>query len=177
MRYLSRVRVGRPSPATVLAMLALMVALGGSAAANLPGNNTVISSDITNGHVRAPDIRTNAVGAVDIATDAVGSAEIDADAVEASEIATDAVSAAELESTLVTGSGNSVTAGTSNQVTATCPAGRQIVSGGFNWDLSVAGLHTTSMELNTAAESVTVVGFNDTAFNRTLSARANCISG
>lgn len=159
MRHLARLRFGRlrrPSPGTVIAMLALMVALGGTAAANLPGNNSVISSDIANSAVRAPDIR--------------------ADAVRASEIRTDAVGADELKATFINGSGQNVTNGTSNQATATCPAGMQVVSGGFNWDLSVAGLHTTSVELNTAAQSVTVVGFNNSGANRTLSARAYCIS-
>jgi hypothetical protein len=168
MRHPSRIGARRlvPGPGTVLATIALMVALGGTAAANLPGNNTVVSGDIVNGAVRAPDIATNAVRAPEIRANAVGQ----------SEIANDAVGAGELKATFINGSGNVVSAGTSGQATATCPAGMQVVSGGFNWDQSVAGLATTSMELNTAAQSVTVVGFNATAFNRTLSARAYCIS-
>ena len=158
MRHLSwrlARRLRRPSPAMIIALVALMVALGGTAMA-LPGVNTVFSDDIVNSQVKAQDIRTNAVRQSDIASNAVG--------------------ADELKSTFINGNGQVVVNGTSNSATATCPAGMQVVSGGFNWDLSVAGVSTTSMELNTAAQSVTVVGFNNSGFNRTLSARAYCIS-
>jgi hypothetical protein len=54
-------RAGRiPSPGTVLALVALFVALGGTAVA-LEGRNTVHSDDIKNGQVRTPDIRKGAV--------------------------------------------------------------------------------------------------------------------
>jgi hypothetical protein len=147
MKRLSQSRVRRlvPGPGVVIGTIALMVALGGTAAANLPGNNTVVSGDIVNGDVRAVDIGANAVGA------------------------------SEFKATFTQGNGVVVPAGAPGGATATCPAGMQIVSGGFNWDLSVAGVNVTSMELNTAAQAVTVFGFNGTASNRTLSARAYCI--
>jgi hypothetical protein len=54
-------RVGRiPSPGTVIALVALFVALGGSAMA-LQGRNTVHSDDIKNGQVKKPDIKKGAV--------------------------------------------------------------------------------------------------------------------
>jgi hypothetical protein len=112
----------------------------------LPGTSTVDSGDITNGQVKAVDIHAGAVGAD------------------------------QLRATWIQGLGVVVTAGTSNTVTATCPAGYQAVGTGFNWDVSVAGLHTTSVEIS-ATNAVTVTGFNDTVGNRTLSARAYCIKG
>ena len=46
----------RPSPAFVLATIALLVALGGSAIA-LPGKNSVDSGDIKNGQVKTKDMK------------------------------------------------------------------------------------------------------------------------
>ncbi len=56
-------RIGsrRPSPAFVLAAIALFVALGGSAAA-LTGTNTVFSDDIVNGQIKAVDMKRGEVG-------------------------------------------------------------------------------------------------------------------
>ena len=50
----------RPSPATVIAFIALLVALSGTAVA-LPGRNTVDSGDIKNRVIRNQDLRDNAV--------------------------------------------------------------------------------------------------------------------
>jgi hypothetical protein len=51
-----------PSPGTVIALVALFAALGGTAVA-LEGRNSVRSDDIKNGQVRKPDIRKRAVDA------------------------------------------------------------------------------------------------------------------
>ena len=52
----------RPSPAMVVALIALFVALGGTAAA-LTGSNTVQSDDLGPGaQVKAADVAANAVG-------------------------------------------------------------------------------------------------------------------
>lgn len=153
-----------PRLGTMLGAAALFIAWQGTAWA-LPGLNTVDSGDIIDGQVAS----------VDIGTDAVRHPDIKAGAVRQDEIGTDAVGADELKDTWIVGSGNPVNAGTAGSATATCPAGYQIVSGGWNWDLNIAGLNATSLELNTAAQSVTVLGFNDTAGSRTLSARAYCI--
>jgi len=53
-------RIPRPSAAMSVALIALIVALSGTAVA-LPGNNTVDSGDITNGQVKRVDIATGAV--------------------------------------------------------------------------------------------------------------------
>jgi hypothetical protein len=57
--------------AFALAMVALFVALGGTAAA-LDGSNTVFSDDITNGEVKSPDIRNGGVKAPDVGDNAIG---------------------------------------------------------------------------------------------------------
>jgi hypothetical protein len=59
----------RPSPAMVVACLALLVALGGTsvAAVNQLGRNTVGSPQIVNGAVTNPKIRNNAVNSAKVA--------------------------------------------------------------------------------------------------------------
>jgi hypothetical protein len=63
----------RPSPATVIALIALFVSLGGSAAA-LSGTNTVNSGDIINGEVKFRDIGTGQVRTGDVADDSTPNA-------------------------------------------------------------------------------------------------------
>ena len=53
-------RLGRPSPALVVAVIALVMALGGAAVA-LPGRNSVTSNDIKRHNVRLGDIARGAV--------------------------------------------------------------------------------------------------------------------
>ena len=55
----------RPSPAMVVAVVALFVALGGSAAA-LSGKNTVDSGDIINAEVKGKDVKDDSLTGTDI---------------------------------------------------------------------------------------------------------------
>jgi hypothetical protein len=57
---MTRIRSCRPSPAMVVALVALSVALAGTASA-LPGRNRVKRDDIARNAVRSSDIRKNAV--------------------------------------------------------------------------------------------------------------------
>lgn len=99
----------RPSLGTILGSLALMVALGGTAAA-LPGTNTVNSGDVKPDTLKAADIKTGAVK----------SGEIDSGAVQDSELGTIVVR------TATTALGD----GASGRATATCNAGEKIIGGG-----------------------------------------------
>ena len=63
----------RPSPAMVIALIALFVSLGGSAAA-LSGRNTVDSGDIINGQVKFRDIGPGQVRTGDVADDSTPNA-------------------------------------------------------------------------------------------------------
>jgi hypothetical protein len=66
----------RPSPAMVVALIALFVALGGSAAA-LSGTDTVQSDDLGPGaQVKAPDVAANAVNGSDVVDNSIASADI-----------------------------------------------------------------------------------------------------
>ena len=67
---------GRPTPALVISVIALCLAVGGATAIALPGKNTVDSGDIKNGQVKRPDIRGNAVNGAKIAPDSVSGADV-----------------------------------------------------------------------------------------------------
>ena len=58
-------RIRKPSPALVIAIVAVVIAATGVATA-LPGKNKVKSDDIKNGIVNSKDLKNNGVGAVDV---------------------------------------------------------------------------------------------------------------
>jgi hypothetical protein len=80
----------RPSPSMIVACIALIVAVGGTANA-LPGKNRVKKDDITRSAVSARHIATNAVRASEIRTRAVGASEIRSGAVGTSEARNDSL--------------------------------------------------------------------------------------
>ncbi len=86
----------RPSPALVIACVALFAALTGSAIAAGVGKNTVRSPQIVNGTIRTVDLRDNAVAAGKIAPDAVDTTEIVENGVESSDVAPDSLTADDL---------------------------------------------------------------------------------
>ncbi len=92
-----KTRTFRPSPALVIACLALFAALTGSAfAAGVVGKNTVRSPQIVNGTIRTVDLRDNAVAAGKIAPNAVDTTEIAENGVESSDVAPDSLTAQDL---------------------------------------------------------------------------------
>src|SRR4051812_23400483 len=66
----------RPSPAMVVALLALFVALSAGAAANLPGLGVVNSGDIKNNSIRSKDIRNRNVRGKDVKKNTLGGVTI-----------------------------------------------------------------------------------------------------
>jgi hypothetical protein len=85
----------KPSPSMVVALIALFVALGGTATA-LTGTNTVDSGDIINDQVRAPDIGADQVQASEVAQGAVGSSEVAFNSLAAGDLGTGSVGTAEV---------------------------------------------------------------------------------
>ena len=65
-----------PSPALVIAFIALVAALGTGSAVALVGKNTGAADDITKNAVGASEIKKNAVGASEIKSSAVRSSEV-----------------------------------------------------------------------------------------------------
>lgn len=102
----------RPSPALVIACIALFMAMTGSALAI--GKNTVRSPQIVNGAVKTVDLGRNAVrggkiangtvSAFDLGTDSVGPDEIAKDAVDSDEVAKDAIESDEIADNAVASS-------------------------------------------------------------------------
>jgi hypothetical protein len=82
-----------PSPALVIAFIALVAAIGTGSAWALSGSNSVF----------ADDIRANAVGASEIKANAVGGSEIRANAVRGSELANNTVTSGEVRDNSLTG--------------------------------------------------------------------------
>lgn len=107
----TKTRKFRPSPALVIACLALFAALSGTA---LAAKATIGSNQIVNGSVRTVDLRDSAVNSAkvadtsitanDLGTDSVGSDEIAKDAVNTDEIAKDAVKSDEIAENAVASS-------------------------------------------------------------------------
>lgn len=91
------IKPARPSPSLVISMIALFVALSGTAVA-LDGSNTVFSDDIVDGEVRNSDIGPNAVGSGEINDGAVRGGDIRDGAVQGPDIDANAVANPELAS-------------------------------------------------------------------------------
>lgn len=193
----------RPSPALVIACLALFMALTGSAFAVGIAKNSVRSAQIADGTVRSIDLRDNAVNAPKIAPDAVGSEEIAENAVESPEVAQDALTAADLGQASVTSSevaDQSLTAadlgpasvnaselgtvtvrtnavkvakGASGSVTANCAAGEQVLSGGGQ--PGHFGTELTSSR--PSGEGWLYQAVNNTGGEETITAFALCLAG
>jgi len=65
--------LSRPSPGTVLGTVAIFMALSGIAIGNLPGKNSVISSDIKADNVKGVDVKEASLGDVPSADSAENS--------------------------------------------------------------------------------------------------------
>ena len=90
---------GRPSPAMVVACIALLVALGGTSIAavtQLVPRNSVGPAQLRNGAVTNPKLRNNAVTSTKVASNAVVAAKIASNAVTGPKIAGNAVTGAKV---------------------------------------------------------------------------------
>jgi len=92
----SKTRSYRPSPALIVASVALVMALTGSAIAAGVAKNSVRSPQIVDGTVRTLDLRDDSVNAAKIAKDQVGADEIAENAVASPEVAPDSLTAGDL---------------------------------------------------------------------------------
>jgi hypothetical protein len=90
----------RPSPAMVVAFVALLAALSGTAVA-LPGTNTVDSGDIKQGAVKTKDIANGAVTTKKLKNGAVATKKLKNGAVNSQKVKDDSLTGADInESTL-----------------------------------------------------------------------------
>jgi hypothetical protein len=142
-----------PSPALVISMIALFVAISGVAVA-LPGKNSVTTDDIKKNAVTSSDIRNNNVKGADVkestlgvvpnathATNADNATAIAANSVNSGKVADNSLTGADInEGTLgptlpITyarrENGCQIAEGTQGSCTATCPAGLNAIGGGI----------------------------------------------
>ena len=87
----------RPSPALIVALIALVAALAGTATA-LPGKNNVDKNDIKKNAVRSKHIKKNAVKSKHVKAGAVKGNHLAANSVDGSKIADGSIAAADLAS-------------------------------------------------------------------------------
>ena len=138
---------GRVSPAHVIALAALFVALGGTAfAAATIGTNDIKNQAVTKPKIAKKAVTTGriadqavtertlrdlAVTTNKIADLAVTNGKLDINSVSAANIQDSAVGASELGSTTqAVGGLQAIAASGTGEQTATCPAGTQVLSGG-----------------------------------------------
>jgi hypothetical protein len=99
---LARLRLRRPSHATVVAYLALFVALGGTSAVALSGSNTVFSDDIANDNFNSPTEGQGGLVASDLRAGSVGSSEVANGTLKAEDYGIGSVSGARIQDNNVT---------------------------------------------------------------------------
>jgi hypothetical protein len=90
----ARMRSRRPSHATVVAYLALFVALGGTSAY---AANTIFSADIVDGEVKTPDLAATAVTNNKLASGAVSLGKMAGDSVDASKVVDKSLTGADID--------------------------------------------------------------------------------
>ena len=100
----SKTRSFRISPAMILSVVALFVALGGSAYAVGIGKNTVRSPQIVDGSVRTVDVRDNALNAAKVAPDAIGNEELAENSVTSQQVVDETLTNQDLGNASVTSS-------------------------------------------------------------------------
>jgi hypothetical protein len=120
----------RPSPAMIVALAALVVALGGTgyAASQLPPDS-VGRTQLRDGAVGPTKIRTDAVGAQQIRAGAVRSSEVRDHSLRAKDLARGALPA-KATSRIRQASGDPVDPGAVGAVSVACAAGERVVGGG-----------------------------------------------
>jgi hypothetical protein len=197
----SKSRSFRPSPAMIIACLALLLALTGSAIAAGIAKNSVRSAQIVDGTVRIVDLHDGAVNSAkvsdnsltadDLGPNAAGPEEIAENAVSSSKVAPDSLTSADLAPNSVGGTeiapdsvratqlgtitqrniSATIKAGANGSVSADCEPGEQIISGGGQ--PSVFGVEMTSTRPQ--GNGWLYQAKNNTANDQTITAFALCL--
>jgi hypothetical protein len=170
----------RRSPATLVAMLALIAALSGGTAWAAA---TVGTADIKNKAVTTPKLDTEAVTTAKLAPRAVKPAKIAPGAVRTGKIFDDAVTSAKIRDGhvrapdlgVITERFNSTTlpAGTTGGVVASCNAGERVISGGHDISTSTNVVNRTSVR---SGNGWAALFRNNDASTRTIWAFAYCLA-
>jgi hypothetical protein len=143
-------RIRRPSPALVVACIALLVSLGGTsvAAVSQLAANSVGTAQLRNNAVVTAKIKSGGVTATDIAANAVQSAKINASAVTSAKLANNAVTNAKIASNAVNGSKvEDGSLGASDLAAGTIPAQSEAFVRFLNGPVTISGTLTTLANL------------------------------
>jgi hypothetical protein len=199
-------RISAPSPALVVAVIALFASIGGAAYAA----TTIRTEDIKDRAVTTQKLARDAVATRKIAPEAVKRARLDDHAVNADKLAFHAVITQKLEpgavvtrklaDASVTGAKlaeGSVTAGklatavredsvevpngSSGQVTSACDPGEKAMGGGATWsgdfdDAQAQQTHIVQSSPTTDGDAWMALGSNNSGTTRTLTVRVICVS-
>ena len=137
-------------------------------------DNAVTSAKVAADTLTADDLANNSVDSAEIAANAVNASEVANDAIDQGEIATGGVGADEINTLqLVQQNSASVANGDSVGVTAPCPAGTQIIGGGFD-----GGGNATAWRVQRSTRDGNgwrAFGTNQTGVNSFLQAEAYCL--
>ncbi len=162
---------GRFTSAHAIALLALFVALGGSALA--VNKATVGSKDIKKNAVTTKKIKNAAVTTRKLADAAVTTTKLADDAVTSGKIGAGQIRASDLGT--ITTVQNTIQVPTASAGTADveCPAGSVMLSGGGYWTTDANNLRTTLKEGN----GWRVEGKNNLGVGAPLTVQAYCLDG
>lgn len=147
----------RPSPAMVVACVALFVALAGTAfsvGSKVPGKNGVKSSDIAPKAVKTGDLGDGAVTSAKLGDGAVTNGKLAADAVTGEKVAPNALSGGDINygSQIV----RQLNLEGASGVTVTCPAGQIATGGGTDsFDAADTGALLTTTPLPSIGQPAT----------------------
>jgi hypothetical protein len=134
--------------------------------------DAVNSDEIAKDAVKSDEIAANAVTSSEVADQSLTANDIGPDSVGSSELQSGSVRASELGSIITVTNNTTLTAGNSGGVTATCPAGTTVISGGGQ--PSFYGVEMTSTLRN--GNGWLYQALNKTASNATITAYAYCLA-
>ena len=185
----SKTRSFRPSPAMIVACLALFLALTGSAIAAGVAKNSVRSAQIVNGTVRTVDIRDNAVNSAKVADDSLTATDLAPDSVTNSELADNAVSSPEVAPDSLTADdlgANSVASSevtdqslTANDLGPNSVGASEIATDAVgSIEISPSAVHASELAaITTVSNTVTIEGGKNASADTTCPAGSVLISG
>lgn len=128
-----RTQINRPGPGTLIAMVALVLALGGSAWA-LPGRDKVDANDLSKGSVTTRALAPGSVGAPAIAAGAVGRSEVADASIREAELGSESVGSGELEAINQRVTTVKVASGKIGDANVSCEDTERLISGGATVD-------------------------------------------
>ena len=179
-----RITFTLPSPAMLVALMALFVALGGSAyaakkitAKNI-GTGAVGTRAVKNGSLAGTDIRGNSLGPGTIAEQSLDTKKFKTvpSARVAGSVPKNSIGASDLANvTRRFGGAVTIVNGQAARAGVGCAKGEVVLGGGGRWDNTGPGLSLQSSFAETDA-SWTAVGFNASGGSRKLQAFAMCLA-